>query len=52
MGGGEQFDVLRVALHRDGEAGRREHLVEGVADVLQFVVELVAVVLEPVLEAF
>ena len=52
MGGSEQLDVLGVALHRDGEAGRREDLVERVADVLQFVVKLVAVVLEPILEAF
>lgn len=38
MGESEQLDVLRVPLHRDGEAGRREDLVERVADVLQFVV--------------
>ena len=49
MGGGEQFDVLGVALHGDGEAGRREDLVERVAEVLEFIVKLVAVVLEPIL---
>ena len=49
MGGSEPFDVLRVALHCDGEAGRREDLVERVAEVLEFIVKLVAVVLEPIL---
>ena len=51
MGGSEQLDVLRVALHRDGEAGRREDLVERVADVFEFAVELVAVAIEEVLQA-
>ncbi len=52
MGGSEQFDLLRVALDGGGKASGRENLVEGVADVFEFFVELLAVVLEPVLEAF
>ncbi|MGH7957737.1 MAG: hypothetical protein ACREH8_12130 [Opitutaceae bacterium] len=50
--GSEQIGVLRVALDRGGEARRREHLVEGVADVLELVIKLVAMMLEPVLQAF
>jgi len=41
MSGGEQLDVPRVALHRGGEASGREDLVEGVADVFEFVVKLI-----------
>ena len=52
MGRSEQIDVTSVTLDTRGEACRGEDLVDGVAYVLELVVELVSVVLEPVLEAF
>ncbi len=52
IGGGEELDVLSVALDGGGKLGRGEDLVEGIADVLEFAVELLAVVIEPVLQAF
>jgi len=48
----EKIDVTSVTLDIGGEACRGENLVDGVADVFEFVVEFLAVVLEPVLEAF
>jgi hypothetical protein len=44
--GSEQLGVLCVALNSGGQANRSEHLVEGVADMLEFVVQFVAVMLE------
>ena len=52
VGRSEKFYVTGVAMDIRGEADRGEDLVDGVADVFEFVVELVSVVLEPVLEAF
>jgi hypothetical protein len=52
MGRSEKIDVTGVTLDICGEADRGKDLVDGVADVFEFVVELVSVVLEPVLEAF
>ncbi len=48
----EHLGVLGVALNRGGKVGGREHLVEGVTDVLELVVKFFAAMLEPVLEAF
>src|SRR3990172_6468048 len=50
MGGNEQVEMVGVTLHPLGEAGGGEELVESVADVFQFGVELVAVAVEKVLE--
>ena len=52
MGGGEEFDVVCVALDLGDETDGAEDSVEGVADVFEFGVELVAAMLEPVLETF
>ncbi len=52
MGGGEELDPLGVALDGRGKPGRGEDLIEGVADVFEFAIELVAVAIELVLEAF
>lgn len=50
--GGEQFDVSRLDLGFGSEFEGGKDLVEGVADMLEFVVQGVAVVLEPILKAF
>ena len=52
MSGREQCEVVGVPLDRKGKGGRGEDLIEGVSDVLEFSVELVAVMLEPILAAF
>ncbi len=52
MGGGEELDVLGVALDGGGKPGRSEHPIESVADVFKFAIEFIAVAIEPVLEAF
>jgi hypothetical protein len=52
VGGGEQFDVSGLDLGFGSEVEGGKDLVEGVADMLEFVVQIVAVVLVPVLEAF
>ena len=52
VSGDEQVKLAGVALHAPGEAGGGEELVEGVSDVFEFVIELVAVAVEPILEAF
>jgi len=52
VGGGEQFDVPCLDLDSGSEVEGIEDLVDGVADVLEFVVQIVAVVLEPILKAF
>lgn len=52
VGGGEEFDVVSVALDLGDETDGAEDPVEGVADVFEFGVEFVAAMLEPVLEAF
>lgn len=52
MGGGEEFDVVSVALDLGDDTDGAKDPVEGVADVFEFGVEFVAAMLEPVLEAF
>jgi len=52
MGRSDDFEVVSVILDDRGEADTGKDLVESVADVFEFVVEFLAVVLEPVLEAF
>ena len=51
MGGNEQVEMAGVTLDALGEAGGGEELVEGVADVFQLGVEIIAVAAEKVLEA-
>ena len=52
VGGGEEFDVVCVALDLGDETDGAEDSVEGVADVFEFGVEFIAAMLEPVLETF
>ena len=52
VSGREEFDVPGVKLDLGGEGGGSEDPVEGVADVFEFGVELVAAMAEPVLQTF
>ena len=52
MGGDKQVEMTGVTLDALGEAGGSEELVEGVADMLQLGVKILAVTIEPVLKTF
>jgi len=51
MGGGEDVELTGVLAHALSQTRVGEDLVEGVADVFEFLVEFVAVVREEVLQA-
>ena len=51
VGGDEQIELAGMALDPLGKAGGGEELVEGIADVFQLAVKVIAVAVEPVLEA-
>ena len=51
MGGDEDVELAGVVADTGGKARAGQHLVEGVSDVFQVAVEVVAVVREEVLQA-
>ena len=50
-GGDEEVELAGVVADAGGKARAGQHLVEGVSDVFELAVEVVAVVFEPILEA-